>query len=167
MLVLVLQNFARVVSLSSLNKLHFRFSYLLLSRTTVDSNFFHGPIEFEITRVNCTSAWLFSEINPPSERHRELFVGCWSLITSIGGNSHCNCPGLNNSLWWRSKSNFKKWNAILYKTNTYIFALRKTTLSTTTQFAVNNFFFCILFDFRIWIIHPGTVAMAISAYGSN
>jgi hypothetical protein len=25
-----------------------------LSRTTVDSNFFHGPIEFEITRVNCT-----------------------------------------------------------------------------------------------------------------
>ena len=25
------------------------FSYLLLSRTTVDSNFFHGPIEFEIT----------------------------------------------------------------------------------------------------------------------
>jgi hypothetical protein len=24
-----------------------------LSRTTVDSNFFHGPIEFEITRVNC------------------------------------------------------------------------------------------------------------------
>ncbi len=29
-------------------------SQLLLSRTTVDSNFFHGPIEFEITRVNCT-----------------------------------------------------------------------------------------------------------------
>ena len=28
-------------------------SQLLLSRTTVDSNFFHGPIEFEITRVNC------------------------------------------------------------------------------------------------------------------
>jgi len=29
------------------------FSLLLLSRATVDSNFFHGPIEFEITRVNC------------------------------------------------------------------------------------------------------------------
>jgi hypothetical protein len=28
------------------------FFSLLLSRTTVDSNFFHGPIEFEITRVN-------------------------------------------------------------------------------------------------------------------
>jgi hypothetical protein len=48
MLVLALQNFARVVSLSSLNKLHFRYF-----RTTVDSNFFHGPIEFEIMRVNC------------------------------------------------------------------------------------------------------------------
>ena len=29
------------------------FSQLLLSRTTVELNFFHGPIEFEITRVNC------------------------------------------------------------------------------------------------------------------
>jgi hypothetical protein len=37
--------------------------------------------------------------------------------------NHCNCPKLNNSLWWRSKLNIKKWNAILYKTNTYIFAL--------------------------------------------
>jgi hypothetical protein len=26
-----------------------------MSRTTVDSNVFHGPIEFEITRVNCNS----------------------------------------------------------------------------------------------------------------
>ena len=53
MLVLALQNFARVVSLSLLNKPHFRYLQLLLSRTTVDSNFFYGPIEFEITRVNC------------------------------------------------------------------------------------------------------------------
>jgi hypothetical protein len=66
-----------------------------------------------------TSALLFSDINPSSERHRKLFVGCWSLMTSMGGNSHCNCHGLNNSLWWRSKLNIKKWNAILYKTNTY------------------------------------------------
>jgi hypothetical protein len=51
--------------------------------------------------------------------HRELFVGYWSLMTSVGGRSLCNCPGLNNSLWWRSKLNIKKWNAILYKTNTY------------------------------------------------
>ena len=84
-----------------------------------------------------TSALLFSEINPSSERHRELFVGCWSLMTSMGGRSHCNCPGLNNSLWWRSKLNIKKWNAILYKASTYIFALRKTT---TTQLAINNIF---------------------------
>jgi hypothetical protein len=111
-----------------------------------------------------TSAFLFSKINPSSERHRELFVGCWSLMTSMGRNSHCNCPGLNNSLWWRSKLNIKKWNAILYKTNTYIFALRKTT---TTQLTVNNIFISILFDFRIWIIQPGTVAMAISAHGSH
>jgi hypothetical protein len=32
-----------------------------------------------------TSALLFSEINPLSERRRELFVGCWSLMTSVGG----------------------------------------------------------------------------------
>ena len=44
-----------------------------------------------------TSALLFWGINPSSERHRELFVGCWSLMTSMGGNSHCICPGLNNS----------------------------------------------------------------------
>ena len=72
------------------------------------------------------------------------------------------CPGLNNSLWWCSKLNIKKWNAILYKTNTYIFALRKTT----TELTVNNIFISILFDFRIWIIQHGTVAMAISAHGS-
>jgi hypothetical protein len=42
-----------------------------------------------------TSALLFLEINPSSERRRELFVGCWSLMTSMGGNSHCNCSGLN------------------------------------------------------------------------
>jgi hypothetical protein len=30
-------------------------SKLLMSRTTVDSNVFHGSIEFEITRVNCIS----------------------------------------------------------------------------------------------------------------
>ena len=72
------------------------------------------------------------------------------------------CPGLNNSLWWCSKLNIKKWNAILYKTNTYIFALRKTT----TELTVNNIFISILFDFRIWIIQHGTVAMSISAHGS-
>jgi hypothetical protein len=31
-----------------------------------------------------TSALLFSGINPSSERHRELFAGCWSLLTSMG-----------------------------------------------------------------------------------
>jgi hypothetical protein len=107
---------------------------------------------------------LFSEINPSSECHRKLFVGYWGLMTFMGGNSHCNCPGLNNSLWWRSKLNIKKWNAILYKTNTYIFALRKTT---STQLTVNNIFISILFDFRIWIIQPGTVAMAMSAHESH
>ena len=54
MLVLALQNFATVVSLLSLNKLHFRYFRSSSSRTTVDSNFFHGPIEFEMTRVNCS-----------------------------------------------------------------------------------------------------------------
>ena len=46
-----------------------------------------------------TSALLFSGINPSSEPHRELFVGwrCTSLMTYMGGNSHCDCPGLNNS----------------------------------------------------------------------
>jgi len=46
----------------------------------------------------------------------------------------------------------------------YIFALRKTT---TTQLTVNNIFISILFDFRIWIIQPGTVAMAPSCHGSH
>ena len=26
----------------------------------------------------------------------------------MGGRSHCNCPRLNNSLWWHSKLNIKK-----------------------------------------------------------
>ena len=43
-----------------------------------------------------TSALLFWGINSSSERHRELFVGCWSLLPSMGGRSHCNCPALNN-----------------------------------------------------------------------
>jgi hypothetical protein len=60
--------------------------------------------------------------------------------------------------------NIKKWNAILYKANTYIFALRKTT---RTQLTVNNIFISILFDFRMQIIQPGTVAMAPSAHGSQ
>jgi hypothetical protein len=51
--------------------------------------------------------------------------------------------------------------AILYKTNTYIFAVRKTT---RTQLTVNNIFISILFDFRMQIIQPGTVAMAPSAH---
>ena len=110
-----------------------------------------------------TSALLFWGINSSSERHRELFVGCWSLMTSMDGRSHCNCPGLNNSLWWRFKLNIKKWNAILHKVNTYIFALRKTT----TQFTVDNIFISILFDFRILIIQPTTVAMAPSCHGSR
>ena len=38
------------------------FSQLLLSRTTVDSNFFHGPNEFEIMRVNCISLYYISLI---------------------------------------------------------------------------------------------------------
>ena len=42
---------------------------------------------------------------------------------------------------------------ILYKTNTYIFALRKTT---TTQLIVNNIFISILFDFRMLFVQPGT-----------
>jgi hypothetical protein len=99
-----------------------------------------------------TSALLFTGINPSSERHRECFVGCWSLMTYMAGRIHCNCPGLNNSLWWRFKLNIKKLNAILYKSNTYIFALRKTT-----QLTVNNILISILFDFRILIIwskHP-------------
>ena len=50
------------------------------------------------------------------------------------------------------------------KTNTYIFALRKTT---TTQLTVNNIFISILFDFRMQIIQPWTVAMALSAHGSQ
>jgi hypothetical protein len=50
------------------------------------------------------------------------------------------------------------------QTNTYIFALRKTT---TTQLTVNNIFINILFDFRMQVIQPGTVAMAPSAHGSQ
>ena len=87
--------------------------------------------DFHVNLVVCfgsilpkyTSALLFSGINPSSEHHREHFVGCWSLLTSMGRRSHCNCPGLNNlhtSLWWHSKLNIKKWNAILYK-QTHIF----------------------------------------------
>jgi hypothetical protein len=72
----------------------------------------------------------------------------------------------SSHLEWRAglSDTILKGNAILYKTNTYIFALRKTT---TTQLTVNNIFISILFDFRIWIIQPGTVAMAISAHGSH
>ena len=81
-----------------------------------------------------TSALLFTGINPSSERHRECFVGCWSLMTYMAGRSHCNCPGLINPLWWRFKLNIKKLNAILYKSNTYIFALRKTTQLTLIIF---------------------------------
>ena len=43
------------------------FSQLLLSRTTVDSNFFHGPNKFEIMRVNCISFRIkleYSVLNP-------------------------------------------------------------------------------------------------------
>jgi hypothetical protein len=99
--------------------------------------------------------FIIREINPSSE-HRELFVGCWSLMTSMGGNSHCNCPGLNNSLWWRSKLNIKKWNAILYKTNTYIFALRKTT---TTQLPCYYYIYWTLFSAH-WLcyIHIDTTS---------
>ena len=108
---------------------------------------------FNSIQPKYTSALLFSGINPSSERHREIFVGCWSLTTSMAGRSHCNYPRLNNLLWWHSKLNIKKWNAILYKTNTYIFALRKTT-----QLTVNNIFISILFDFRIWIIYNSVLA---------
>jgi hypothetical protein len=67
------------------------------------SGFFYARF-FRVNLVVCfdsilpkyTSALLFSGINP-SERHREIFVGCWSLTTSMAGRSHCNCPGLNNS----------------------------------------------------------------------
>jgi hypothetical protein len=52
--------------------------------------------------------------------------------------------------------------AILYKANAYIFALRKTT----TQLTINNIFISILFDFRMQIIQPETVAMAPSDHGS-
>ena len=67
----------------------------------------------------------------------------------MGGRSHCNCPGLNNL---HTKIPLKIY-AILYKTNTYIFALRKTT---TTQLIVNNIFISILFDFRMQFVQPGT-----------
>jgi hypothetical protein len=46
--------------------------------------------------------------------------------------------------------------------NPYIFALRKTT----TQLTVNNIFISILFDFRMQIIQPETVAMVPSDHGS-
>ena len=104
---------------------------------------------FDYILPKYTSALLFTGINPSSERHRELFVGCWSLLTSMGGRSHCNCPGLNNL---HTKIPLKIY-AILYKTNTYIFALRKTT---TTQLIVNNIFISILFDFRMQFVQPGT-----------
>jgi hypothetical protein len=38
---------------------------------------------------------------------------------------------------------------------------------TTTQLTVNNIFISILFDLRMQIIQPGTVAMAPSAHGSQ
>jgi hypothetical protein len=38
---------------------------------------------------------------------------------------------------------------------------------TTTQLTVNNIFISILFDFRILIIQPTTVAMAPSCHGSR
>ena len=55
-------------------------SQLLLSRTTVDSNFFHGPIEFEITRVNCSSNsfFFFFVFN--------IYIFIWRTIS---GYSHC------------------------------------------------------------------------------
>ena len=63
------------------------------------ARFFHVNLVvwFDSILPKYTSVLLFSEINSSSEHHRELFVGCWSLMTSMGGNSHCNCSGLNNS----------------------------------------------------------------------
>ena len=109
----------------------------------------HASIQYYL---NILPPYFFRKLIHHQSITENLFIVCWNLITSMGGRSHCNCPRLNNSLWWHSKLNIKK---ILYKTYTYIFALRKPT---TTQLTINNIFISIWFDFRIrqlqWLSPP-------------
>jgi hypothetical protein len=43
-------------------------------RMFVDSNFFHGPIEFEITKVNCMCNWYLLDLS----MSQQSSVYCWS-----------------------------------------------------------------------------------------
>ena len=119
-------------------------------------------ISYNLEFLNILPPYFFRELI----HHQSITENCWMLkFTDFHGRKEpLQLSRAESSHWWRPKLNIKKWNAILYKTNTYIFALRKTT---TIQLTVNNIFISILFDFRMQIIQPGTVAMAPSPHGSQ